>query len=182
MGSTAQANRLKSRCWNVGFVEQGARVAIFRDPGATLLGESIREILLHREDIPLGMRAEMLLYMAARAPIGSRKDQNLLLSEGDGSSVRSLSARQRRLSRFGRWPSVDELWRIGRVATEGLEPSVTIRSGSRSTKWLSNDSEAPPTDSKNEGYLLFSSRAPRFPRTTSASRRSDFGCERPTSY
>ena len=39
-----------------------------RDPGSTSLGERIRELLLHSDDqTPIGRRAEMLLYMAARA-------------------------------------------------------------------------------------------------------------------
>ncbi|MFO0087416.1 MAG: dTMP kinase, partial [Pirellula sp.] len=43
---------------------RGYQVAPFRDPGSTKLGEAVREILLHREDIPLANTAEMLLYMA----------------------------------------------------------------------------------------------------------------------
>ncbi len=50
-------------------VLRGHNVVSFRDPGATQLGESIRDILLHREEIPLSMKAEMLLYMAARAQL-----------------------------------------------------------------------------------------------------------------
>ena len=47
----------------------GDRVVCFRDPGSTKLGEAVREILLHREDIPLASTSEMLLYMAARAQL-----------------------------------------------------------------------------------------------------------------
>ncbi len=53
----------------VRFSEQSIKVACFRDPGATKLGEAVREILLHREDIPLDMKSEMLLYMASRAQL-----------------------------------------------------------------------------------------------------------------
>jgi len=48
---------------------QGFTVANFRDPGTTPLGNAVREILLHREDIPLANTTEMLLYMAARAQL-----------------------------------------------------------------------------------------------------------------
>ena len=44
-------------------------IATFRDPGSTRLGDAVREILLHREDIPLATTSEMLLYMAARAQL-----------------------------------------------------------------------------------------------------------------
>jgi dTMP kinase len=38
-----------------------------RDPGTTRIGEQIRQILLSPEHGEMGMRCEMLLYMAARA-------------------------------------------------------------------------------------------------------------------
>lgn len=46
----------------------GKPVVTCRDPGSTPLGDSLRELLLHSgDDRPIGPRAEMLLYMAARA-------------------------------------------------------------------------------------------------------------------
>lgn len=48
----------------------GKSVVTCRDPGSTPLGESLRELLLHSaEDRPIGPRAEMLMYMAARAQL-----------------------------------------------------------------------------------------------------------------
>src|SRR5690606_10857423 len=47
--------------------ERGFEVVVCRDPGATPLGEAVRELLLHRGDLTIDARAEMLLYMAARA-------------------------------------------------------------------------------------------------------------------
>ena len=50
--------------------EQGHRVVTCRDPGSTPLGESLRELLLHSgPERPIGDRAEMLMYMAARAQL-----------------------------------------------------------------------------------------------------------------
>ena len=40
---------------------------VVRDPGTTRIGEQIRAILLNPEHQEMGMRCEMLLYMAARA-------------------------------------------------------------------------------------------------------------------
>lgn len=49
---------------------KGLDVVECRDPGSTPLGERVREILLHSDgDTPIGRRAEMLLYMAARAQL-----------------------------------------------------------------------------------------------------------------
>ncbi len=50
--------------------ERCGDVVTCRDPGSTLLGERIREIVLHSDgDTPIGRRSEMLLYMAARAQL-----------------------------------------------------------------------------------------------------------------
>ena len=54
----------------VGFLtSRGHDVLTCRDPGGTILGERLREILLHKAEIPLAGRAEMLLYMASRAQL-----------------------------------------------------------------------------------------------------------------
>src|SRR3954454_6927238 len=43
------------------------KVLSVRDPGTTRIGEQIRTILLNPDHAEMGMRCEMLLYMAARA-------------------------------------------------------------------------------------------------------------------
>ncbi|MBE0536733.1 MAG: dTMP kinase [Phycisphaerae bacterium] len=52
---------------------QGLDAVGFRDPGDTAVGEKIRDILLDPEHIALGPRAELLLYMAARAQLWEEK-------------------------------------------------------------------------------------------------------------
>ncbi len=48
----------------------GHRVVTCRDPGSTPLGERLRELLLtHDDTLPIDPRAEMLMYMAARAQL-----------------------------------------------------------------------------------------------------------------
>jgi len=50
--------------------QQGYDTLTCRDPGSTPLGEKIRSILLDSgPDTPIGLRSEMLLYMAARAQL-----------------------------------------------------------------------------------------------------------------
>lgn len=61
-GKTTQIVRLKD--W---FEEQGKEVVVVRDPGTTALGDAIRNILLHRNDLHIIPLAEMLLFMSARA-------------------------------------------------------------------------------------------------------------------
>ena len=45
----------------------GRPVLLVRDPGTTRIGELVRGILLDPAHVEMGMRCEMLLYMAARA-------------------------------------------------------------------------------------------------------------------
>jgi dTMP kinase len=50
--------------------QRGVELVTCRDPGSTPLGERVRDILLHSDGAtPIGRRAEMLLYMAARAQL-----------------------------------------------------------------------------------------------------------------
>jgi len=48
---------------------QGIEVVSFRDPGTTVIGEKIRDILLDRDHTQMGNNTEVLLYMAARTQL-----------------------------------------------------------------------------------------------------------------
>jgi len=52
---------------------QGVGVEWFRDPGDTVIGEKIRQILLDPEHNRIDTRTELLLYMAARAQLWAEK-------------------------------------------------------------------------------------------------------------
>ena len=49
--------------------DQGVDVVSYRDPGTTVVGEKIREILLDTAHEGMGDNVEVLLYMAARAQL-----------------------------------------------------------------------------------------------------------------
>ncbi len=51
----------------------GIEAVNFRDPGATVIGEKIRNILLSPEHDVMDTRTELLLYMAARAQLWKEK-------------------------------------------------------------------------------------------------------------
>ena len=53
--------------------EQSVSTVSFRDPGDTAIGEKIRQILLSPEHNAMNTRAELLLYMAARAQLWAEK-------------------------------------------------------------------------------------------------------------
>ncbi len=51
----------------------GCKVENFRDPGTTVIGEAIRDILLGHDYHGMGDNVELLLYMAARAQLWKEK-------------------------------------------------------------------------------------------------------------
>ena len=53
--------------------EKGVKTLALRDPGASAIGEKIRQILLNPEHIAMSVRTELLLYMAARAQLWEEK-------------------------------------------------------------------------------------------------------------
>lgn len=104
---------------------QGLPVVSCRDPGGTQLGEAVRSILLHRDDIPLCLPAEALLYMAARAQLVAEVIRPALAAEKIVVSDRYLLSNVAYQGYGGQLP-VEILWTIGRFATEGLLPDLTI--------------------------------------------------------
>ncbi|HEY8758181.1 MAG TPA: dTMP kinase, partial [Candidatus Limnocylindria bacterium] len=48
---------------------QGRDVVSVREPGSTPVGERVRDIVLHAQDIPLAPNAQALLYSTARAQL-----------------------------------------------------------------------------------------------------------------
>ncbi|MCK4914165.1 MAG: dTMP kinase [Planctomycetes bacterium] len=67
-GKTTQSELLTKWLEN-----SGVKTASFRDPGGTAVGEQIRQILLNPEHAAMSERAELLLYMAARAQLWKEK-------------------------------------------------------------------------------------------------------------
>ena len=104
---------------------KGDRVVCFRDPGSTKLGEAVREILLHREDIPLANTSEMLLYMAARAQLVAEQLRPALAEGATVICDRFLLANVVYQGVAGGL-DVNDLWSVGKCATGGLSPDATI--------------------------------------------------------
>lgn len=106
-------------------VQRGHDVVSFRDPGATALGESIRDILLHREEIPLSMTSEMLLYMAARAQLVREQIEPALSNGNTVLCDRYLLSNVVYQGSAGGL-DIESLWQVGAVATGNRKPDVTI--------------------------------------------------------
>jgi dTMP kinase len=104
---------------------RGHDVVACRDPGSTRVGEAVRRILLEEHSVPMCRRSEMLLYMAARAQLVQEVIRPALQAERTVVADRYLLANVV-YQGFAGGLDVDELWEIGRAATDGLFPDLTF--------------------------------------------------------
>ncbi len=103
----------------------GLDVVVCRDPGSTPLGEVVRGILLDRHDLHINRRSEMLLYMAARAQMVEQVIRPALERGQLVLSDRFLLANVV-YQGYGGGLDVATIWDVGRIATGGLMPDLTI--------------------------------------------------------
>ena len=107
------------------FQDRGQETLVVRDPGGTKLGETLRDILLHRREIPLCMEAEMLLYMASRAQLVHETIRPALESNQVVIADRFLLANVVYQGVAGGL-ATDRIWQVGEIATGGLMPELNI--------------------------------------------------------
>lgn len=119
-GKTTQVANLCA--WLAG---TGRSAIACRDPGGTALGERLRGLLLDREGPPISLRAEMLMYMAARAQLVEEIIRPALERGTDVVSDRYLLSNVVYQGAAGGL-ELSELWKVGRIATQGLFPDLTI--------------------------------------------------------
>jgi dTMP kinase len=94
------------------------------DPGGTMLGDQLRQILLTSRT-EMSSRAEALLFMASRAELVARVIRPAL----DGGTVvvsdRFIAANVV-YQGYARDLPVEELWQVGRFSSGGLLPDLTL--------------------------------------------------------
>jgi dTMP kinase len=96
-----------------------------REPGSTQLGERVREVLLHADDVHLDARAEALLFAAARAQHVAEVIEPAL-SRGETVVADRYIASSLAYQGFGRALGVDVVRRINDWATGGLWPDLIV--------------------------------------------------------
>jgi dTMP kinase len=103
----------------------GHQVLACRDPGSTPLGEAVRELLLHRHDLSIHRRGEMLLYMTARTQMVEEIIRPAIEQGKIVVSDRYLLSNVV-YQGYGGGLDIEMLWEVGRIATAGLMPDLTI--------------------------------------------------------
>ena len=119
-GKTTQVARLVA--WLAG---SGREVVACRDPGGTALGDRLRTLVKDQADVTIGMRAEMLLFMASRAQMVEDVIRPALtrgtVVVGDRYLLSNVVYQG-----YAGGLDVGELWAVGRAATGGLMPDLTV--------------------------------------------------------
>lgn len=95
------------------------------DPGGTPLGEKLRELLLFGREHGITLRAEAMLFMASRSQLVSEVIMPALDRGEVVISDRFLISNVVYQGHAGGLDP-DELWTVGRIATAGLEPDLTL--------------------------------------------------------
>src|SRR5687768_6621876 len=104
---------------------QGLSPLLVRDPGTTRIGEKVRAILLDPAHAEMGMRCEMLLYMAARAQMMT---ETILPALAVGKWVvcdRFVSSTLA-YQAGGEGLTTQHIRSVGEVAIQGRWPDLTI--------------------------------------------------------
>lgn len=104
---------------------RGREVVACRDPGGTEVGDRLRAILLDRRTARLSARAEMLMFMASRAQLVEEVIGPALEAGKVVVSDRYLLANVVYQGHAGGLP-IEEIWQVGRAATGGLMPDLTL--------------------------------------------------------
>ena len=121
-GKTTQARMLTAR-----LPEEGRTTILVREPGATPLGDHLREYL--KSNRRISPRAELLLFEAARAQL---VEEVIKPSMEQGASVVSdrFAASSIAYQGYGREVSLERVRQINDFATQSLYPHLNIPAGS----------------------------------------------------
>ena len=123
--ATARGNRRRSNGFASGCASRATRWWPAAIRAARRLGEAVRGLLLDRHDLHIDRRGEMFLYMAARSQMVEEVIRPALAAGKTVVSDRYLLANVVYQGHAGGL-DVATLWQVGRVATGGLMPELTI--------------------------------------------------------
>ena len=106
-------------------VEAGYQVYCTREPGGTLIGDQIREVLLANKNTEMHPRAEILLFQASRTQLVNQvitpqlKDGKIVLCDRYADSTLAYQG-------YGHQIDIVQLRAIVNFATGGVKPDLTL--------------------------------------------------------
>lgn len=119
-GKSTQAERLVQT-----LRQHGHDVLLTREPGGTPLGEDLRDLLLNPERTSLTPLAELFLYLAARAQ-HVRQRIRPALEAGTVVVSDRFSDASVAYQGYGRQLGAGRVRRLNRLATDDLQPDLTV--------------------------------------------------------
>jgi dTMP kinase len=119
-GKTTQYKRFVELCRAAGLT-----VCDVREPGGTDIGERIRTILLDKACSEMGVRCEMLLYMASRAQLVVQRIRPCLAAGHVVIADRFVASTLAYQGAAGGLPPAD-IAAVAKVATDGLTPDLNL--------------------------------------------------------
>lgn len=106
------------------FKEKGIETIFVREPGSTVIGEKIREILLDKDNQSMSYRTEMFLYAAARAQLVEEVIEPAILENKVVICDRFIDSSMA-YQGYGRQLGED-VADVNRHALKGISPDLTI--------------------------------------------------------
>ena len=119
-GKSTQVTALKDS-----LEKKGTKVIVIREPGATLIGEKIRSILLDKANSGMSSETELLLYEAARAQIVNEVIRPALKS-GKVVICDRFYDSSVAYQGYARGLPLESIDSLNRFAAGGLEPDLTF--------------------------------------------------------
>jgi len=119
-GKSTQFRRFSAACQDA-----GVAVCEVREPGGTYVGERIRRVLLDHADEDIGLRTEMLLYMASRAQLVEHRIRPALAAGQLVLADRYVSSTLAYQGAAGGLP-LEDIRVVAKIATGGLVPDLTV--------------------------------------------------------
>jgi len=119
-GKSTQADLLYNR-----LISCNRSVHLFREPGGTAIGETIRSILLDTSHSDMSLHTELFLYLAARSQITSTVIKPALHRSEDVIMDRYIDSTTA-YQGYARGLGIDEMIQLNLIATGGLVPDITF--------------------------------------------------------
>ncbi|MBR1865299.1 MAG: dTMP kinase [Lachnospiraceae bacterium] len=119
-GKTTQIELLETYLENKGY-----DIVIAREPGGTVIGEAVREIILNPEYQEMSHMTELLLYAAARAQLVNQVIRPAL-AEGKAVICDRFVESSAVYQGIGRGLGVDTVYEVNNYALGDVKPQLTI--------------------------------------------------------